>query len=192
MFNFVINVQPAKDLLTNLRNKAETIRDSITADVKGPIQEHIQQDVDQFIAPYPENGAIHPFAFISDASRRWYFAHRRGVGRLGTFESQTWDRDDNSASWQRTDTLHDAWAVTVNPAFAAFRAGSSTYTITNTAVDELGRNYSDWVYSNKPQPGHAATGWGLTIADGVERVMDTLEYDLVNSLSNALFEYRGY
>lgn len=177
-FNVSYDVNPALQLLRDIRHSVEVVRDVVREDLKGPIRDHVQADVKSLIAPYPERDN-EEFQFATPGSRIWYIIARR----TGVFASQGLDY----GPWSRTYNLEDSWNVEIDPRSTAV---NTVLTITNTAVDELGRSYAKAVYGPDAVPGHAATGWGDNIPAAMDAVVDHIDLDLTEILQEALWGFR--
>src|SRR5258706_2040720 len=137
MYDITLDVSPALELLRNLRQRVEAVREVVFADVQGPITEHVNKAIADFIAPYPDNSATHPFVFATRNSRIKYFI----LMRTGAFGSQSYDPKNNDATWQRTNTLADSWVISTD-----LRSNSAFMQIDNVATDERGNQYPAAVY----------------------------------------------
>lgn len=177
MFTVQADLQPARDVLRELRNAVIAAREDVTEAVQqGVIRDHIETDVSALIAPYPER-TTGDFIFATARSRRWYLT----AMRTGFFSTQS-----AGLPWTRTGTLQEGWKVAVNSQFAQYRAGSSTITIYNDAVDEKGSEYAAAVYGPNQVPGFADIGWGDNIESAIVTITDHVTEDLLSVLDTAL------
>lgn len=169
---------PVKELLRTLREKSITIREQIMQYAQADMKQNVQDDVLEYMAPYPANPAVHPFMFATDKSRAWYF----WAMRTGFFSSQEWD--DAGGGWQRTETLLNSWYVDVSDQFK----GTLVH-IGNNAVNEFGDEYSQAVYGPDAVQGHVNTGWEQDFSDALDKITDGMTGDLLDALETALSEF---
>jgi len=177
-FDFTIDVKPSIDLLREIRSKVAAIQDEVREQVKGPIRDHVLEDTRKSIAVYPPRTGL-PFEFATERSRRWYIANRRA----GTFLSQPLE----VTPWERTLDLQDGWTVEVDPRSTRV---NTVMAITNTATDELGRQYSQAVYGPDPVPGHADTGWPDGLEEKADAILEGVDLDLTSFLQETLEAFR--
>jgi len=137
-----------RDVLQAQRETVKTAPGKMGDYMVNVVKPEVQSLVQAELAPYPGE-AVHPFAFATAKSRRWYFANRVPKG-------------SKQGRYPRTGDLAQEWVVEVDR-----RRNEGFMSVRNTDPAAI------YVFGARQVPGHARTGWGRDFPQKIALISDT-------------------